>query len=218
MEKKTKMEKEKALQSGTTTLAIVCKDGIVLGADRRSAFFGGFVTYKRAKKILPITDWIVVTTAGVVSDIELLVKIIKAELKLKELQTNRAPNVKEAANLLAGLNYEIFRAPTLIPGIASFLIAGKDESGFHAYSVGPDGSLLEILDFAADGSGEVFVLGVLETIYKKDISVEEGVKIALKALNAAIERDLHSGNGIDIVTITNKGIQTVVEKEIKIQL
>ena len=97
-------------------------------------------------------------------------------------------------------------------------MAGADKEGFHGYELSPDGSMMEIKDYACDGSGMVFALGVLETLYKKNMTVDEGVKLAVKAVSAAIQRDTASGNGIDVVTITDKGMQTVIEKELDLRL
>src|SRR3989338_3135474 len=94
---------ESEVLKGTTTVGIVCKEGIVLAADRRAT--AGFVVNKKAHKIIQITDTMAVTMAGLVSDAQLLAKLVKAELKLKDLQTNRTSTVKEAANLIGGLLY-----------------------------------------------------------------------------------------------------------------
>ena len=173
---------------------------------------------KRAQKIQPITDSIAVTTAGNVSDIQLMVKLAKAEIKLKDVQVYRTTTVREAASLVAGMLYSTFRRPSMVLSIASLMMAGRDKDGFHGWELSPDGSMMDIRDYAADGSGMVFALGVLETLYKKNLSVEEGVKLAVKAVNAALQRDTASGNGIDVVTITDKGMQTVIEKELEIKL
>jgi len=61
-------------------------------------------------------------------------------------------------------------------------------------------------------------MGVLETMYKKGMSVDEGVNLAVKAINAALQRDIYSGNGIDVVAVTSKGVKTVLEKEINVGL
>lgn len=209
--------KDLQLKTGTTTICIMCKDGVVLAADRRASG-GGMVLHKRAQKVVPITDLIAVTTAGNVSDIQLMVKLAKAEIKLKDVQSYRTTSVKEAASLVAGMLYSTFRRPSMILSIASLMMGGKDNEGFHGYELSPDGSMMEIRDYAADGSGMVFALGVLETLYKKNLSVDEGVKLAVKSINAALQRDTASGNGIDVVTITDKGMQTVLEKELEIRL
>jgi proteasome beta subunit len=209
--------KDLQLKTGTTTICIMCKDGIVLAADRRASG-GGMVLHKRALKIVPITDLIAVTTAGNVSDIQLMTKLAKAEIKLKDVQVYRSATVREAASLVAGMLYSTFRRPSMVLSIASLMMAGRDKDGFHGWELSPDGSMMEIRDFAADGSGMVFALGVLETLYKKNLTVDEGVKLAVKSVNAALQRDTASGNGIDVVTITEKGMQTVIEKELEIKL
>jgi len=208
------MVDEKNLQkTGTTTLAMLCKDGIVLSADKR-ATSGYLVSHKKFDKILNITDNIAVTVAGTVSDVQLLAKYIRAELKLKLIRTDRESTVKEAANLLSMLVYNNIRKLSLIPGISHFLIGGKDEEGFHIYDLAPDGSIIEVDDYTTSGSGSVMVYGVLETLYDKKVSVEEGIKLAIKSINAAVQRDIASGNGIDIVTITKDGVKKVLSREI----
>ena len=207
------VEDKDLMKTGTTTVALMCKDGIVLAADKR-ATSGYLIANKKFEKIINITDNIAVTVAGTVSDVQLLAKYIKAELKLKQIRTDRENTVKEAANLLAMLVYNNIRKLSLIPGISHFIVGGKDEDGFHIYDLSPDGSIAEIDDYNTSGSGSVMVYGVLETLYKKNLSVEEGVKLAAKCVNAAIQRDIASGNGIDIVTITKDGIKKALSKEI----
>jgi len=208
---------EKELKTGTTTMGLVCKDGLVLAADKR-ATSGYLISYKKFDKIINITGNIAVTVAGTVSDVQLLVKYLKAELKLKDLRTGRETSVKEAANLLANFVYNNIRKYSLIPGISHFIIGGKDSGGFHLYDLSPDGSIVEIDDYISSGSGSVMAFGVLETLYKKGLSVDEGVKLAAKGVNAAVQRDIASGNGIDIVTITKDGIKKVFSKELEMRI
>jgi len=204
---------DKELKTGTTTLALLCKEGVVLAADKR-ATSGYLVSHKKFDKIMNITDNIAVTVAGTVSDVQLLAKYIRAELKLKLIRTDRESTVKEAANLLSMMVYNNIRKLSLIPGISHFLIGGKDEEGFHIYDLAPDGSIIDVDDYTTSGSGSVMVYGVLETLYHKKISVEEGIKLAVKSINAAVQRDIASGNGIDVVTITKDGVKKVLSKEI----
>ena len=108
---------ERQLKTGTTTVGIMCTDGVVLAADKR-ATAGYLIANKKAEKIHQIADTMAVTIAGTVSDAQLLVKLIRAELNLKRVRTNRDPNVKEAANLLGGLVYANIRKMSMIPGIS----------------------------------------------------------------------------------------------------
>jgi proteasome beta subunit len=201
------------MKTGTTTVTVKCKDGVVLAADKR-ATAGTMIANKWVDKIFPVEDYMAITTAGTVSDVQLLLKLIKAELRLKKLRTNMKVSVKEAANLLAGMVYSNIRKLSTIPGISHFLFAGVDKTGFHVYDIYPDGSLSEAEDYLASGSGSVFAFGVLETLYKDTMSVEDGKSLAIKALNAALQRDSASGNGIDLVVITQAGVKKVLTKKI----
>src|SRR3989338_685875 len=100
-------------KTGTTTVGMVCKDGIVLCADKRVTS-GYLISYKKFQKISQITDNIAVTVAGSVSDVQLLIKIIKAELQLKKIRTGNDVTVKEAVNLLASIVYGNIRQMSMI--------------------------------------------------------------------------------------------------------
>jgi len=202
------------IKTGTTTLGIVCKDGIVLAADRK-ATADYFVAHKKVEKIVRITDNVAVTTAGLVSDIQLVIKLTKAELKLKKIRTKIEPTVKEAANLFATILYHNIRKFSPILGIAAFIVGGVDDKGFWLYDTSPDGASLEYKDFVSTGSGSILTYGVLETNYTPEITVKEAVKLAIKAINTSISRDAASGGGIDVVAITKDGIKKVYEEELK---
>lgn len=191
------------LKTGTTTVGIVTKDAIILGADKR-ATAGGMVADKNVTKVLPINPRMIVTIAGVVSDIQLLVKYIRAELKLKDLKTGTLSSVKEAANLLSSFNYSGLRGQG---SIAEFLLAGVDQSGTHLYQVTFDGAVMPVDEYEVTGSGTPFALAVIESAYKPGLSEAEGIALAKKGIQAAIERDTASGNGYDIWVVNKSGTQ-----------
>jgi proteasome beta subunit len=206
------VEDKDITKTGTTTVGIVCKDGIVLAADKRVTS-GYLVSYKEFEKIIILNKNIAVTVAGTVSDVQLLSKYIKAELNLKEMRTDRDVTVKEAVNLLGMLVYNNIRKMSMIPGISHFIMAGKDNAGFHCYDLGADGSIIKHDKFVSSGSGSVLAYGVLETVYKEDMTVEEGIKVAVKSINAAVQRDIASGNGVNVVTVTSEGVKNVLSKD-----
>lgn len=202
-------------KTGTTTVGIVCRDGIILAADKR-ATAGYLIVSKKTDKIEKITDRMAVTTAGTVSDIQLLIKIIKAQLKLHFMRCGIELGVKESANFLSNLVYGNIRKMSMIPGVSHFLFGGVDNTGFYLYDIFPDGSITDVDDFIASGSGSVFAFGVLDADYKHNLSVEEGVKLAVKAVNSAMQRDIASGEGIDVITITPKdGVKKVFAKKLE---
>ena len=208
--------KKSIAKTGTTTVGLVCKDGIILGADKRVTMGEGlFIAHKAFDKILPITDKIAVTTAGVVSDVQLLVKLTKAELKLKFLRTKLEPSVKESASLFAMLAYENIRKFSPIIGVAAFVVGGIDDEGYWLFDVFPDGGVSEHKDYVSTGSGSIVAYGVLEDAFRPDMTVEEGVKLVVKALSAAMQRDTPTGSGLDVIVIDREGVKKVVEEEVK---
>ncbi len=211
------MDSNNQFKTGTTTVALVCKDGIVLAADKRVTS-GYLISNKKFEKIYPISESLAVTVAGTVSDIQLLTKYIKAELSLKSIRTGREASVKEAVNLLAMFVYGNIRKYSIITGVSHFIVGGKDSEGFHAYDIAPDGSIIEVDDYTSSGSGSVLAFGVLETLYRPNMSVEEGVKLAVKSINAAVQRDIASGNGVDVLTITKEGIKKAYSQLISYKL
>ena len=204
---------------GTTTVGIVCKDGIVLAADKRSSA-GYRIVDKKADKLHRIADNMAVAMAGLVSDAQLIVKLSRSELMLKKIRSDATEvTVKEGANLIANILYSNIRRPSMIPGIVGFLLAGKDNAvGFSLYDLGIDGSISLHDDYVSDGSGSDLALGVFEAMYKKGITVNEGASLALKAISAAISRDMPTGNGIDIITITDKGVSEVITKPVEYKI
>ena len=202
-------QKDVSIKTGTTTLGIVCKDGVVLAADKR-ATAGNFIANKKTEKVFPVAENVAITIAGLVSDAQMLSKVFRAELKLRSLRSGGdLVDIKSSANLLAGMAYENVRKMSMVQSIVGFLLAGYDKSGYYLYEIGVDGSIFQQDNFVADGSGSVFAYGVLESSYKDDISIEDGIKLARTALKTAMSRDSASGDGFDIYKITTNGLEKV---------
>ncbi len=202
-------ESKESLKTGTTTIGLVCKDCVIMAADKR-ATAGHLIVDKKVQKVRQVTEHIAVTTAGSVSDLQLLFKYLSAELKLKKIRNNREATVRESANLLSSWVYHLLRNSY---GVAHFLVGGYDTEP-RMFDVFPDGSLTDADDYVVSGSGSVFALGVLENKYKQGLSQEEGVKLAVEAVNSALARDSGSGNGIDVFVITKNGCEHIIKKTV----
>ncbi len=204
------------LKTGTTILGIVCKDGVVMAADRQVTA-GNLVMSKNYSKVVKINDYLVSSWTGGVADAQRLGKLITAELKLKELRSHSRPSIRQAASLTANITYSQIRQPSMIFSVVGTLVAGFNEDGTtELYSVEPGGSVVKVEDYDANfGSGMPFVLGLLERQYKKGINVKEGIELAKEALKSSTQRDTGSGYGIDIFSITKDGIKKEVEQTIE---
>ncbi|MBX4212477.1 hypothetical protein KW787_03435 [Candidatus Pacearchaeota archaeon] len=203
------------MHSGTSLVGIVTKDGIVLGGDRRSTA-GSIVMSKTSQKVVKVNDYVAVAGTGVASDIDLAQRVFGAELKLKQLKTKSRPTVKEAANLFGMMSYRNIRTPAMIPSIVGTLLAGFDEDGtVSLYTIEPAGGVYKVEDYDANfSSGMPYILGLLERSWKKDLTLKEAVEMAKESLKASTQRDVASGNGIDVFTITKDGIKHVVSEQI----
>jgi len=203
------------LKSNTSLVGIVCKDGIVMGADRRGTA-GTMVMSKNNLKINKINEYIAAAYTGGVGDLQVVHKVLAAELRLKELSTKVRPSVKEAAHLLSMMTYRNIRTPTMIPNIVGTLIAGVDENGKASlFTIEPAGGIAEVDDYDANfSSGMPYIIGFLERSYKKDMPVKEAVELAKECIKSSTQRDSGSGNGIDVFTITKDGIKHVVSEQI----
>ena len=207
--------KKSILKTGTSLVGIACKDGVVLAADRKVTLGGQVVAHKDFYKIYQINDYLAVSISGTVSDAQLALRVISAQLKLKELKSKKRPTVKEAANFIATYYFQSIRQPSMIPAIVGSIVAGYDEDGSsELYSISPDGAIKEIKEYDASGSGMLFIWGLLERQYKKDLTVKEGINLAIEALKSSSERDTASGSGIDVFTISKDGIKQAIKQEI----
>jgi len=189
-------------KTGTTTLALLCKDGIVMGAESK-ATSGFMVANKEVKKLFQIDDKMAMTVAGDVSDVQQLVRILRAEIKLYKLETQEEIKVKAAATLLSNIMY----GRKLFPYLAQIIVAGIDKLGKHIYSFDPAGACIEE-KYVATGSGSVFVYGILEKDYKEGMKVKEGIALAKQAIKVAKERDVFSGGEkIWLGIINDQGVE-----------
>jgi len=188
--------------SGTTIVAIKFKNGVLIASDRQTTA-GMMVYHKETQKLHQITDNILMGAAGLVGDIQALVKILQANLKLKYLRSKNQPTAEEAASFLSTLmNYYKW-----FPFFSEVIVVGKDNDDYNIYSIDEAGGLEKFDNFTSMGSGMVFALGVLETEYKENMSEEEAKELAKRAILAAIKRDLGTGYGIEIWTLTSEGLK-----------
>ena len=209
--------KKNILKTGTTILGIVCKDGIVMASDRQISAGSSLVVGKNFQKTITINDYLLMSFTGMVSDAQRVAKILPAELKLKELRSKSRPTIKQAASLLSTILYSGIRQPSMIPMQVGNLLGGFNENGStELYTIEPSGSVIKVEDYDANfGSGMPYVLGLLERQYKKDISVKEGIELAKEAIKSSTQRDMGSGYGIDVFTITKDRINKVVAQTIE---
>lgn len=179
---------------GTTTVGIRLREYVVLGADRR-ATAGYYVAHKRTRKIIKVTDYMAMTTAGLVADAQMLAEWLKTQAFYYELKTGTRMPISVAANLLSTLMF----SARLFPFIAQLILGGYDEKP-RLFNIDLYGMVTEE-KYIATGSGSVTAIGIVEDAYSEDMKVEDAVNLVKRAILASIRRDAFTGNGIDIVVI-----------------
>jgi proteasome beta subunit len=192
---------------GTTTIGVVCKDGVILASDTRVTM-GFYVAHKFGKKVYKIDNHLGMTIAGTVADAQRVVDILTANAQLYKINLNRPMPVNSAARLTANL---LFSA-RYVPLATQVLIGGIDETGPHVFNLDPFGSLTEE-KFVSTGSGSPIAYGVLEDKYREDMSVKELLPTIVKAVNAAMKRDVASGNSYNVIVINNNGYRELTNEE-----
>lgn len=197
------------LKHGTTTVGIVCKDGVVMATEHR-ATGGTMIMHKKTQKLFKLDENLALTVAGLVGDAQLLQRYIQAEIELYKLKRNGQITVKGAATLMAN----ILSGQRYYPYWVGLLIGGWDREGGHVYSLDAVGGSIPD-DFVSVGSGSPFVYGVLEDYYREGMNVQEGVDLAIRGISVAMKRDSASGDGIDVCVITAKDFKLLSEDEVK---
>ena len=200
---------KKLAMKGTTTIGVVCKNGVILSSDTRVTM-GYFVAHKRGKKIHKIDDHLAMTIAGTVADAQWTVDILKANAQLYKLTNHRKMPVSAAARLIANLLF----SSRYYPLLTQVLIGGVDDTGPHVYSLDPLGSLTEE-KCVATGSGSPIAYGVLEDQYREDATVEELLPIVVRAVHSAMKRDAASGDSFDVAIIDESGFRELSNEEKK---
>ncbi|MEM2905638.1 MAG: archaeal proteasome endopeptidase complex subunit beta [Candidatus Bathyarchaeia archaeon] len=185
---------------GATTVGVVFKDGVLLTSEKRLTY-GSFVLSKAVKKVFPLTDHIAAACAGLVSDMQSIVRVSSAYLKLQELEINRKASVKSAAKLMSNMLFEM----RLFPLLTQTLVGGVDDEGPSLYVLDPLGSVMKD-DYATVGSGAEIAIGILEARYRQGLEWSSAKELAVAGMRAAMARDAASGDGIDILRVTAEGI------------
>ncbi len=185
---------------GATAVGIAYKDGVVLGAERRITL-GSFVRSKSGKKVFKVTENVGAVCAGMVADMQNLVKEVAVYSKLKELESRKALRPNSVAKLMSNLMFQNRYAPLLTQ-----VILGGVGAKPIVYVLDPLGSVISD-QYATVGTGEETAIGVVEAGYSANITQKEARDLLVSAIKAAIQRDAMSGNGIDILKIDKMGIE-----------
>ena len=185
---------------GATAVGIAYKDGVILGAERRITL-GNYVISKSGKKVFKVTENVGVVCAGMIADMQNLVREVSTYAKLKELESRRFMKPNSVAKLMSVLMFERRYAPLLTQ-----VILGGVGNKPLVYVLDPLGSVISD-EYAAVGTGAEMAIAVVEAAYSPSITQKDARDVLVSSIKAAIQRDAMSGNGLDILSIDASGIK-----------
>ena len=187
----------KRYMKGTTTVGIVCSDGVVVGADSR-ATMDTFIASTEARKVWSIDSNLAMTIAGAVGDAQEIIRILKIQNEIYKMNESRPMSPKSAATLLS----IILQENKMMPFYVQLIVAGVDDDNKgYVYNLDALGGFTEE-KFTSTGSGSLTALGYLEETYKPTLTIKDGIKVAARALSIAMRRDSATGNNITVASIT----------------
>ena len=194
---------------GTTTVGIKATDGVVLCADMRASA-GYFIANNNTMKIQKIDEHVGMTMAGGVADAQNITDILRYHANIHRIQKHEPIPIKS----LTRLTSLIFHQNRGYPFIADILVGGYDNAGPALYNIDMFGSAEE-KNYVTTGSGSPVAYGLLEEEYHDDLSVEDAKVIALRAVKAAIVRNIGTGDGINIAIIDKNGFRLLTKDQKK---
>jgi proteasome beta subunit len=194
---------------GTTTVGIKAKDGVVLCADMRASA-GYFIANNNTMKIQKIDDHAGMTMAGGVADAQNITDVLRYHANIHRIQ-NQEPIAIKSLTRLTSL---IFHQNRGYPFIADILVGGFDNSGPALFNIDMFGSVEE-KSYVTTGSGSPVAYGLLEEEYKDDLTVDDAKIIALRAVKAAITRNIGTGDGINVAVIDKNGFRLLSNEQKK---
>lgn len=196
-------------KTGTTTVALKYSDGVVVAADKRASA-GTYIASKTARKILQVDEHMVLTISGYVGDAQYLARLADSEARYFRMRSGKRISVKALSTLLSNyLNYYRY-----VPYVISLILAGYDDTGSHVFQIDLDGGILEE-EYTATGSGSIVAIGVLDDRYKKGMTLDEALELAIRAIARAMGRDAATGDGIDVAYVNAEGVHYLRSDEIE---
>lgn len=200
-------EKHVKMVHGTTTLAFKYEGGVIVAVDSRASA-GAYIASQTVKKVIEINPFLLGTMAGGAADCSYWERYLGMRCRLFELQQKQRISVAGASKVLSNITYQ-YKNYGLSMGT---MICGWDKTGPQIYYVDSDGQRLHGPLFSV-GSGSTFAYGVLDTGYRYDLTKEEAVELAQRAIFAATYRDAYSGGTVRVYHIDKDGWKRISETD-----
>ncbi len=201
---------KKTVKQGSTAIGMVCKDGVLLVADKR--IVDKLIIPDAVEKIFQIDDHIAATASGIVSDARILVERSQLVAQQHQVTYDSQIDVLSVVKDISNLKQMTTQSGGLRPFGVSLLIAGVDDDGPKLFETDPTGIFFQY-KASVIGEGESEIESILHKKYNENMSIDDGLKLIVTSLKKVLGNDF-SAERIEGVYITKKDkLFTKIEKE-----
>lgn len=190
-------------QHGTTTLAFVFKEGMVVAVDSR-ATAGSYICSQTVNKVIEINRYLLGTMAGGAADCYYWETLTGLYAKKYELENNKRISAAAASMYLSNSIHQ-YKGMGLSMGT---MFCGYDENGPKIYYVTDTGARIENGVFSV-GSGSTIAYGILSARYRFDMTKEEALSLGKDAIFHAGHRDAYSGGSVNLYFMDQDGWEKI---------
>ncbi len=179
---------KKTVKQGSTAVGMVCKDGVLLVTDKR--IVDKLVVAEAVEKIFKIDDHIGATASGILSDARILIERAQLKAQQNRITYDTPIDTMTVVKDICNLKQICTQSGGLRPFGVSLLFAGIDFEKLYLYETDPTGIFFQYRATAI-GEGEEEVEEILHKEYSEDMTIEEGLKLAIKALTRVLDANFN---------------------------
>ncbi len=179
---------KKTVRQGSTAIGMVCRDGVVLITDKR--IVDSLVVAEAVEKIWQIDDHIGATASGILSDARVLIERAQLRAQQHRVTYDSPIDILSIVKDISNLKQFCTQSGGLRPFGVSLLIAGIDDTGAKLFETDPTGIYFQY-KATVIGEGEPEIEEALKKEYRDDLSLDEAIRLGLRALYRVIEKEFN---------------------------
>ena len=201
-----------AVRRGTSAIGVKVKEGVVLAVEKRLT--SSLMEINSVTKIYVIDEHVGAAIAGLHADARRLIDYARVQAQINRLYYEEPITIEQLTKVICDLKQNYTQFAGVRPFGVALLIAGVDATGPRLFSTHPSGAYWE-WQATAIGRGAQRVNDILEKEYKKEFSLDEAIKLALKSLKEVAEKELEPDNvELAVASIENKVFEKMRKDEI----
>lgn len=177
---------KKTVRQGSTAIGMVCSDGVLLVADKR--IIDKMIIPESVEKIFKIDDHIGAAASGIISDARVLIERAQVKAQQHAVTYESPVDTISIVKDMCALKQICTQSGGLRPFGVSIIIAGIDAEGPKIYETDPTGIFFQF-KATVIGEGEPEIEEILAKEYKDSLTIEEGLKLALRALYQVLDKN-----------------------------